>query len=260
MRRFQVVMIVALAALLAGCAGSGPGAGGGQRGGVFTNIMEIWPREYEANLNQIKTFYGKARLSVDSEAFSGDVSMEVNWINPEKLHLKAEGPLGIDIGKIYIGTRRFLVYDQHNNYYTSGDIDDPYLNRFQNTSFTLKDLKFAALGYALPVDKNPQLQDQLHGIFIHQDDDIQYRYLVNPQTGLLESCEAIRDGRIFMQQEFKNYRVVSGVYVPNFIQITLLDQKERISIFYQQIVINEPIAPLKFDVEISSKVEQINLD
>jgi hypothetical protein len=53
---------------------------------------------------------------------------------------------------------------------------------------------------------------------------------------------------------------VNGFYVPQLIQITLPEQKERISVFYNDMEINKPIDPSKLVIEISPKVEQLNLN
>jgi hypothetical protein len=95
---------------------------------------------------------------------------------------------------------------------------------------------------------------------LSREGDIQHRFVVNPESGLLERCESIRDTKVFMQQEFKNYKIVNGFYIPQLIQITLLEQKERISVFYNDMEINKPIDPSKLVIQISPKVEQLNLN
>jgi len=63
-----------------------------------------------------------------------------------------------------------------------------------------------------------------------------------------------------LRQDFKNYRNIDGIYLPMIIQITLPDQKERISIFYKSVELNKPLDLAKHTIEISSKVQQLNLN
>lgn len=226
----------------------------------FLTGLETWPEVYRQNFQAMNSFSGKARVTIESPQFSGNVSVETYWTRPDRLYIQAEGPLGIDVGKIYVGSSRFIIYNQHENHFTSGSVDDPYLNRIWLTNFTLKELKFAALGYAVQAEEPLQLTDEFHGVFLSREDDIQHRFVVNPESGLLERCESIRDTKVFMQQEFKNYKIVNGFYIPQLIQITLLEQKERISVFYNDMEINKPIDPAKLVIEISPKVEQLNLN
>ncbi|RMF54916.1 MAG: DUF4292 domain-containing protein [Calditrichaeota bacterium] len=239
------------------------GCGGGMRMmrvKSFVTKLHLWPEIYQQNFQRMDSFHGKAKLTVESQDFSGNVSVETYWVNPEHLYIKAEGPLGMDVGKMFIGKKRFIVYNQYNNFFTSGSIDDPYLNRFWQTNVSLKELKYAALGFPIHWDPAVTLVDTVNGIFITREDEIEYQYLVNPENGLLESLEVSRNNRVFLQQDFKNYRVVGGVYFPSIIQITLVDQKERVSIFYEEMEVNIPIDPEIYTIDVSSKVKQLNVN
>ncbi len=256
---FTCFVLLLVGLLLAGCSSGFKKAPAPPVEPMIT-ALEDWPEVYRRNFEKLNSFKGKARLSIESAEFSGHVSVFTYWMRPDKLYLKAEGLFGLDIGKIFMGKDRFIVYYQHNNHFVSGSIDDPYLNRFWETNITLKELRHAILGYALQSDGPLYLEDSINGIFTSRDDELEYRYIVNPGSGLLETCEVSRDGRVFIRQDFKNYRVFDGVFVPTLVQVTLLDQKERVSIFYKDIDVNVPIDPSEYTIEISSKVEQLNVN
>lgn len=262
MRTFRTLsvanlLVIASLLLLAGCAGGRPSASPVP---PFLEALEVWPDVYRQNFEKIRSFTGKARLSVESEQFSGNVSMETNWVNPERLFLKVEGPLGLDVGQIFVGANRFIWYNQYENHFISGSVNDPYLNRFMRTNITFADMKYNVLGYAGNWTEPLQLRNGMHGVFFTQIEDIEYQYLVNPETGLLENYEARREGRPFMRYDFKNYRVIDGIYVPMIIQITMIDQKERITIFYTDIALNQPVDLQKLTIQIPSKVVQLNVN
>ena len=251
---------LALAVLLlavSGCAGSLQTGG---RLDPFVTVLEAWPDAYRQNFARTGTFSATAKLTIESTQFAGNVDIDIDYTRPDKLAIKGEGPLGIDVARIFIGGDRFIVYDQHNNTFTSGSVADPYLNRFQQTSFSLRDVRLAALGQAMQPVEQPRLVDRVHGLFEATDEDFRYRYLVNPRSGLLESCEVLRDGRVFMRQEFRNYRRFGEVYVPGIVQVTLLEQKERISLFFKDVRVNQPIDPQRYVIHIPTEVDQINLD
>lgn len=256
--RFYILIISSIIFLLiAGCSGAMQ-----QQSIVkpFLTGLETWPEMYRQNFQSMNSLTGKARVTIESVQLSGNINADIAWVRPDQLFIQVEGPLGIDVGQTYVGSSRFIVYNQHENHFTAGNINDPYLNRIWLTNFTLKDLKYAALGYAIQVEQPLQLVDEFHGVFSTQNDDIEYRFVVNPESGLLERCESIRENKVFMQQEFKNYKIVNGFYIPQLIQITLVDQKERISIFYNEMEINKPIDPAKLVIQIGPKVEQLNLN
>ncbi len=256
-RRMVMSMMWGVVLLLAGC--------GAARKMTpvppFLTNLAAWPEMYHQNFQQLNTFVGKARLTVESSEYSGNVDVETYWVRPDKFYMQAEGFLGLDIGKVFVGSSRFIIYDQYSNHFVSGNVDDPYLNRFLQTDFTLKEVRQAALGQALEAPNVPiQLVDEQHGIFEAETETFLYRYLVNPRTGLLETCEVVREGRVFMRQDFRNYQVLEGVYFPRIVRITLPEQKQRISLFYKSLKINVPIDPQKYTIEVEPKVQQLNLN
>ncbi len=252
--------------LMSGCAGGVKSSGVGvavENVAPFVTSLDEWPAKYRQNFQNILTFQGKARLTLESPNGGGNVSTKTVWGRPDKLFMKAEGPLGLDVGKIFVGEKRFIWYNQYENHFTAGSLDDPYLNRFLQTNITFSELKQTVLGYAGQVEDSLTLIDRANGVFTsahRNDDDIYYRFIVNPELGLLEAVEALRQSRVFMRQDFKNYRVIDDIYLPTLIRITMLDQRERVSIFYKSIALNKPLDPDEFAIKISSKVEQLNLN
>jgi outer membrane lipoprotein-sorting protein len=262
--RNQILLLVLIIALLGGCAGNraiSTVSSDGRKAPVFTRDMTLWPHLYRQNFAKITSFRGSARLTVESANTGGNVDLTTLWRSPDKLFLKAEGPLGLDIGKIFVGQKRFIWYNQYENHFTSGNLNDPYLNRFLQTNITLEDLKYTVLGFAGQAADSLEAVDLAMGIFASrspEDAEISYRFRVNPQTGLLESVEALRQNRPFMRQDFKNYDVIKGIFFPRIVQVTMLDQKERVSVFYKKVQMNVNVDEKEFDIEVQSKVQQLN--
>lgn len=219
-----------------------------------------WPQHFEANFAKIKTLEGSARISVETPQFAGHISLKTYWISPDTLFAQAEGPLGLDIGQMYIGESRFIIYNQFENRFLSGSIDDEFLGKFLQTDIYLKELKQAILGLPLYFSAPLTLTDKSHGIFRKRIGHIDYRYVVNPATGFLESWEKLRNDRTQIFEEFKNYHQIDDIYFPFLVHITLPAEQQRISIFYKEIVLNNPIDSKIYTVEISPKVKQLNLN
>lgn len=226
----------------------------------FVESLEDWPLQYQKNMQRISSFVGKARLTIESPQFSGHLSVTTYWVKPDTFFLKAEGPLGLDMGKIFVGKRRFIVYNQFENQFISGSVDDAYVNRFLNTDIELAQLKQALIGQA-PIGANAvRLTDARKGIFSARDSHYEYRFQVNPRTGLVEKWEALQDGKVLFRQEFKNYHSVEGVYMPRIITFTLAERKERLSVYYKEIQINQRIDPSVYTIKVDPKVQQLNVN
>lgn len=266
LKSLKMTLSVITFLFMAGCAGGIKSSGVGiavENVAPFVTNLDEWPAKYRQNFQNILTFQGKARLTLESPHGGGNVSTKTVWGRPDKLFMQAEGPLGLDVGKIFVGEKRFIWYNQYENHFTAGSLDDPYLNRFLQTNITFSELRYTLLGYAGQAEDSLVLIDRTNGVFATthgNDDDIHYRFIVNPELGLLEAVEALRQSRVFMRQDFKNYRVIDNIYLPTLIRITMLDQRERVSIFYKNIALNKPLDPGEFAIKISSKVEQLNLN
>ena len=226
---------------------------------VLTDISN-WPLHFEQNYQKIHSLEGSAQLTIESADFSGHISLKIYWIQPDTFFIQAEGPLGLDIGKMFIGKSRFIIYNQFENQFLTGNVNDPYFGKFLQTDIYLKDLKQAVLGRPLTFSTSLIFADANHGVFRKRIGNKDYRFVVNPATGLLEKWESIEDNQIVIIEEFKNYKSIDDTYIPFFTQITLPIEQQRISIFYKEIILNKPIDSKIYTIEISPKVKQLNLN
>ncbi len=218
-----------------------------------------WPAFAAANFSKIESFEGKAKLTVESPQASGTMQIKVVWIRPDTLFLAAEGPLGINLGKVFIGRRRFIIYNEYQNQYISGNLDNPYLTQFLQTSFSLTELKSILLG--MPPSGWDSLQPVAAqpGLFIKFSNGVKYRYHVNLRTGLLEKWEMVTGKGTEMVMTLERYRVIEGVWFPRLIRLTRSGQMELISVFYQSIRINQPIPVSAYRIVIKPGVQQLNV-
>jgi len=220
------------------------------------NSLEEWPEAYRHNFGDLHTLQSKARLTIQTPEMSMHMTTQLIYAAPDTLFLQAEGPLGMDVGKIFIGKDRFLIFNQYQNHFFSGSLQDEYYNTFLQTNLTFKQIKYALIGY-VPLPTGLKLVDRKHGIFSALVNGEKWRLKVDPQRGVLQSSEIFKNGKITLKQEFENYRFVKGILIPGRVRITLPEQKERLSIFHKNIRINEQINPHLYQIEIGPKVKQL---
>ncbi len=246
---------IALLALIAGCAAPLKR----QTIAPFVREPARWPEAYQNNFRRIHTFEGTARLTIESPRVNGHVNIRVIWVAPDTLFVQAEGALGINVGKIFIGKQRFIIYNEYDNQYIAGELSNRYLARFLDTDFSLHDLQSALLGKPPIPLSGLQPADTSRGIFTRQEGEVKYRLVVDPQTGLLEKWEMIRRGRVVARMAFQRYRNQDGIYLPRLIRFTRPEYQERITVFYKTIQINRPIPPKHYTITIKAKAKQLNL-
>lgn len=221
----------------------------------LTAITE-WPVLYHRNYSALETMRSKARLTVETPSMANHFTVRFIYASPDTLFMEAEGPLGVNIGKIFIGRQRFIVYNQYDNQFFSGGLDEDYYNTFLETDIRFKQIKNAAIGY-VNLPQNLQLVDKKHGIFAARVGGAKWRFEVDVNTGILRSWEISRDGRTEFVQEFKNYRVIDGLLIPGFVRIILPQKKQLMSIFHKDIKLNRPVNPEEYRIEINPKVKQL---
>ncbi|MBN2366348.1 MAG: DUF4292 domain-containing protein, partial [Calditrichaeota bacterium] len=192
--------------------------------------LEQWPEYYSKNRDNILTMKSEAVITLESPAIAGNFTAEMLYGAPDTLFLKAEGPLGIDLGKTFIGRKRFILYNQFNNTFFSGSLNDKYYSTFLETDVALNDIKETIIGYP-PLPGNIRLIDEKHGIFMTGTDVGKKRYVVNTKNWQLESIEIFKNDRMVIKQEFERYTSEQGIPIPRLIRIILPHKKEMVAIY-----------------------------
>lgn len=218
--------------------------------------LSSWPTVYRQNFNEVKTLKSDAHLTVETPEFSASFTAGFLYAAPDTLHLKAEGPFGIDLGEFFIGKNRFLLYNQFNNQFICGSLEDDYYNTFLQTNLTLKQVKNALIGY-IPLPPDLKLVDQRHGVFSARVGEEKWRFVVNPKTGTLQQWEIAKNNQVILKQKFGKYRKMGNIVFPALVRIINPQKKERISVFHKNIRLNQSVNPDSYRIKINGKVKQL---
>lgn len=221
----------------------------------YTNLSD-WPSAYRHNFENLTTLQGQARISVESPDGAMNFDINVIYVAPDTLFMSAEGPFGIDLGKIFMGKNRFIIFNQFNNQFFSGDLDEDYYNTFLQTDLSLRQIKYAFLGY-VPLPPNFQLVDEQHGIFAALVDGKKWRVAVDLPSGALQNLKISENNQIILNEELQDYRTFNGIVFPKIIRLTVPDKKEMVAIFYKNFKINEKVNKDSYHIEIGPKTKQL---
>jgi hypothetical protein len=215
-----------------------------------------WPTYYRQNFSRLESMQSKARITVESSEMSSHFTTNMMYSAPDVLFLEAGGPLGIDFGKFFIGKQRFILYNQYENQFLCGSLDETYYNTFLQTSLTFSQIKNAFIGYVQLPD-NLVLADDRHGIFTALIAGGRWRFVVDPNSGTLQSWEIQQNGQVVFKEEFKSYRGIDNVVIPGFVRIVNPLKPELLSVFHTDVKVNETIKPDAYHIVISPKVKQL---
>jgi hypothetical protein len=222
------------------------------------NLKSIrdWPLIYQNNYQLLKSVYCKTRLTIESSELSTNVSAKLIYVSPNDLYLKAEGLLGLDIGEIFIGDKRFIIYNQYDNQFIAGYLDEDYYNTFLQTDLTFQQIKNAVIGY-VPLPSNLKLVDESDGIFSALVENNIWRFKVEKKTELLRTFEVVKNNQVILKEEFTKYKSIKGVMIPTLIRIILPQKLEMVSFFHKDLVVNDAINFPSYKIEIGPKVKQL---
>lgn len=223
------------------------------------DVLQDWPNLYKNNYRQLHTLKSEARISVESPEFATSFNVDVVYGSPDTLFIQAEGPFGIDVGKIFIGGERFIIYNQFNNQFLSGSLDDEYYNTFLESGLTFREIKNGFIGFT-PLPEDLILDDKIKGIFLASAEGKKWRYSIDVEKGTLKTFEVIEDGQVTFKEEFMNYTEIEGIIFPRFIRLILPKKNEMVAIYHKNIKINEPVDKNIYSIEIGPKTRQLNIN
>jgi hypothetical protein len=218
--------------------------------------LQNWPLLYHENFGNLRTLQSKARISLESAQFATNFNISLIYTAPDTLFVQAEGPFGLDIGKIFIGRERFILYNQFNNQFISGSLDDEYYNTFLETELTFREIRNGFIGYTQLPD-NIFLAEEKKGIFLAAVDGKKWRFTVNIGTGTLKTFEIIENNQVVFKQELLSYTESEGVIFPRFIRMILPQKKEMVAIYHKNIKINHPVDKNSYSIEVGPKTRQL---
>jgi hypothetical protein len=83
---------------------------------------------------------------------------------------------------------------------------------------------------------------------------------VNADRGVVVKAEErSANGELYARQDFKRFRQVRGVWLPQFIQMQRPALRERLTIFYNHLEVNDKIAPADFVIRVPKNVKRVDL-
>jgi len=210
--------------------------------------------------NKIITLKAGCRISVDSEEFSGNFFANVYYIKDDSLLLSVTGPFGIQAGTLFLGKERFIFYNQMTNKFYNGTINDFSNQTFFQFPLKLKELINIFVGKEdLPSMKISKysIEDNLFLVQAHNSND-NYTIQIDNSTGHIKKLTLETDDQVIYTREYDTFVKSDGLYFPRKIRMIRPEEKQAVSLYYTNVLLNENIEREKFIIKIADYAEQIN--
>ena len=253
---YKLILALAVIALLNSCA---------LKPKVKTDIKNVTARELLAHnekwLASFITFEGSANITLDSPQYSGNFGADVLMNRSDSLLITITGPMGIKLWKVFLGPNRFVFYNQMMNQFMSGSLED-----YEDTNFMQFPLEISQLRniFAAREDFNIlelSTYESKDGYYYleSEKDHLKYRIWFDPAILMIKKVEYFDGKKLVFFKEYDQFEKFDGVYFPRVINFVRPDEKQGLSIYYDEININKVFQPESFDIRISDSAKQIKI-
>lgn len=216
---------------------------------------------------EIDSFEASGHLTVESpvEGFQGNA--KVYFRQPDSLLVIIQAGFGVPVGSMLIIGNKIQLYNIRDKILFKSEGADVPLDDLIGMKLRTANLIEATLGLPRPPEISLIANDSLKIIpmedkfnYVVNSDTEEKRYLANPNKQVFENYVLIRP----TEQDtticsFRQFRKFKNLRMPQHIQITRYDKKERLSLYYTRMQVNKKIAKGRFQLKISDNVDVVNL-
>lgn len=215
-------------------------------------------RRMQINHHEVSTFQASGSISIESQEFTGTASITVAIKSPDSILIKIEGPFGIDIGSMLLTDERFTYYDSHANRVITGPSTSKNIRSILKVDLTFADVMDVLSGATSlwRESKNPDSVsvDDDYLLFVFKKGSMKARYWIDPERSVVIRCEIDEDETgPLIETRYRRFSQFNTVIVPR--SITILAQRENrgLSLYYDDVEINNPELDFTFVIPRNAK-------
>lgn len=253
---YKSILVVLISLLMIGCAANT---------NVTADLKNIASRDLLAMNEQwqksFSTLKGSAKISLDTPQFSGNFGGDILLNNSDSLLITITGPLGIKLGKAFVSPNRFVFYNQMMNQFMTGSLDDYEDTNFMQFPLEISQLRnvFAAReSFNILEISTYETRDGCYYLET-QNDHLNYHIWFDPASLLIKKIEYFNRKKLVFYKEYDQFEKFDGIYFPRLVNFVRPQEKQGMSIYYNEIFINRPFQAEQFDINISDNAKQIEL-
>jgi len=253
---YKSILILLASLIITGCAA---------KTNVVADLKTISSRDLLAqNENWQKSFStlkGSAKITLDSPQFSGNFGADILLNNSDSLLVTITGPLGIKLGRAFVSPNRFVFYNQMMNQFMTGSLEDYEDTNFMQFPLEISQLRnvFAAReSFNILELSTYEIRDGCYYLET-RNDYLNYHIWFDPASLLIKKIEYFNRSKLVYYKEYDQFEKFDGIYFPRLVNFVRPEEKQGMSIYYDEVFINQPFQPEQFNINISDNARQIEL-
>lgn len=232
---------------------------------ITRDISDVSYRELllnnEAWQKSVKSINGSTRITLDTPQYSGNFTADILTNGQDSLLLTVTGPMGIRVGKVFVGDARFVFYNQVMNQFLTGTREDFEGMNFLQFPLELTQLRsvFSAQDrFGILKKETYELRD--NAFYVKTANGTHnYNIWFDPATLCIKRIEYYDGQQLLFYKEYDQFEEFDGVLFPRRISFVRPEENQGLSIYFTELELNKPVPEDRFKINISDKAKQIDL-
>jgi len=254
----RIILLVTLTTILISCVPSKP---------VYEE--EVLPadrlvKRLEANRRKIKTFEGSGIINVESPKVDAKATFEVSLRKPDSLKFAIYGPFGIDLAQALVTGSEFTFYNVLQNVVYKGRNDKNILNKIFHIDLSFSELIDAFAGAINLTDKlrlEPDMfnlsEEDYHLTYFDSLSNRQSEYEIQINNLAIKKYQLYKVPNILLfEGEYSDFEIMNRVAIPYSTVIQNKINRQKVTIEYRNIEVNEDLESLAIDIPSDAKIKE----
>jgi outer membrane lipoprotein-sorting protein len=193
--------------------------------------------------NLVRTLEGRGLVTYSSPDLGGSATFELSLKKPDSLLVFLEGPLGIDVGTLFMSRDRYVIYNPMENVAISGKPKRGFIRGLIPVDLTFEEILNAFSGsFDVPADASAVTEYRI--------DDGQFlvtlacgrrlcTYWIDHENLRVTKFEAQdTEGRLLMQATASSFATDDDASVPRRITLSFPEEEREVRVQYSALTIN----------------------
>ena len=209
--------------------------------------------QVEQNHDRVLSLSGKGTIAIETADMAQSGSFELSLRKPDSLLMKIEGPFGIDVGSAMVTRDEFLFYNSFQNQLLVGTTTAANLGRILRVELAFDDvLNLFTGGIFLSEDRSTpsafSIEDEQFVLSFERPTGTR-RYWIDPETMQIVRIQFLDSrGTLALEQLFSRFRTIDGIIIPQYVRVTMMTERRRVSVSYSDIAVNPSDLQFSFQV------------
>lgn len=199
----------------------------------------------EERQRKLHSVAGRGTVTFESPEMSGTAAFELALKKPDSLLVTFEGPFGINLGTLFIGSDKYLMYNSMENKVITGTPDAVAIRSLIPFDLTLEQVVGAFSG-SFPFPSDPQT------LYTYSIDDEMFllafrlgtntcKYWVDNRYLLVKKYEVRDEHNVLVMDAVSSAFVEDGTAcMPKRVRIRFPSQDKQVSVSYSSFRLNDP--------------------